>query len=87
MIDQQEDGTLLYASLIIQIKNTYFCVTKAKVDDPDGKFWIILLGTDQLEQLLGTLRTMGNDANLDIQLVIHLSGTTEIFDILAAKLE
>lgn len=81
--------TLLYVDLMIMIKNVYFCVAKAKVDDPDGKFWIILLGTDRLEQLFGILKTMvGNDANLDIhQLVIRLAGTTETFNILAAKPE
>jgi hypothetical protein len=62
------------------VKNAYFCVAKAKVDDPHGKFWIILLGTDRLEVLFGILRTMvGNDANLDLlQLGLRLTGTTEV---------
>jgi len=77
--------TNLYIDLMIMIKNVLFCVAKAKVDDPDGEFWIILLGTDRLEELFGILRTMvGNDANLDIlQLVSRLSGTTEVANILA----
>ncbi|KAF8170592.1 hypothetical protein BJ912DRAFT_1025317 [Pholiota molesta] len=77
--------TNLYIDLMIMIKNVIFCVAKAKVDNPDGEFWIILLGTDRLEELFGILRTMvGNDANLDIlQLVSRLSGTTEISNILA----
>jgi hypothetical protein len=60
-------------------------VAKAKIDDADGEFWLILLGTDRLEELFGILRTMvGNDANLDIlQLVSRLSGTTEVANILA----
>ena len=67
------------------IKNVIFSVAKAKVDNPDGEFWIILLGTDRLEELFGILRTMvGTDANSDIlQLVSRLSGTMEVSNILA----
>jgi len=77
--------TNLYIDLMIMIKNVFFCVAKAKVDNPDGEFWIILLGTDHLKELFGILRTMvGNDTNLDIlQLVLRLSGTTEVANILA----
>ncbi|KAJ7808365.1 hypothetical protein B0H14DRAFT_2608947 [Mycena olivaceomarginata] len=77
--------TLLFVDIMIMIKNAYFCVAKAKVDDPKGKFWIILLGTDRLEELFGILRTMiGNDANLDVlQLVGRLTGTTQVANILA----
>ncbi|KAJ7573003.1 hypothetical protein C8J56DRAFT_1133363 [Mycena floridula] len=75
----------LYLDIMIMIKNVYFCVAKAVIDDPEGSFWIILLGTDRLESLFGILRTMvGNDANLDIlQLVLRLTGCTEIANILA----
>ncbi|KAF9455979.1 hypothetical protein BDZ94DRAFT_1302808 [Collybia nuda] len=77
--------TLLFTDIMIMIKNVFFCVAKAKVDDPEGYFWIILLGTDRLEELFGILHTMiGNDANLDIyQLVGRLTGTTEVSNILA----
>jgi hypothetical protein len=77
--------THLFIDVMIMIKNILFCVAKAKIDDLDGEFWLILLGTDQLEELFGILRTMvGNDANLDIlQLVSRLSGTTEVANILA----
>jgi hypothetical protein len=77
--------TQLYVDIMIMIKNVYFCVAKAKADDPEGSFWIILLGTDRLETLYGILRTMvGNDANLDIlQLGLRLTGTTEVSTILA----
>ena len=70
---------------MIMIKNVLFCVAKAKIDDPNGELWIILLVTDCLEELFGILRTMvGNDANLDIlQLVCRLAGTTEVSNILA----
>ncbi|KAJ8518445.1 hypothetical protein ONZ45_g4480 [Pleurotus djamor] len=75
----------LYTDIMIMIKNAYFCVAKTIVDQPDGKFWLILLGTDRLEVLFGILRTMvGNDANLDVlQLVLRLTGTTEVSTILA----
>ncbi|KAJ7749861.1 hypothetical protein B0H14DRAFT_3603375 [Mycena olivaceomarginata] len=77
--------TLLFVDIMLKIKNAYFCVAKAKVDDPTGKFWLILLGTDRLEELFGILRTMiGNDANLDVlQLAGRLTGTTQVANILA----
>ncbi|KAF7328292.1 hypothetical protein MSAN_02488500 [Mycena sanguinolenta] len=77
--------TLLYVDIMIMIKNAYFCVAKAKVDDPLGNFWLILLGTDRLEELFGILRTViGNDRNLDVlQLVERITGTMEIANILA----
>ena len=77
--------TNLYIDLMIMIKNIIFCVAKAKIDDLDGEFFIILLGTDRLEELFRILRTMvGNDANLNIlQLISHLAGTTEVSNIFA----
>lgn len=82
-----KDGlpTLLYTDLMVMIKNAYFCVAKAKVDNPNGSFWVILLGTDRLEELFGDLRTMvGNDANLDLlQVSWRLSGTAEVANILS----
>ncbi|KAF6752515.1 hypothetical protein DFP72DRAFT_815400 [Ephemerocybe angulata] len=77
--------TLLYTDIMIMLKNVFFCVAKAKVDDPDGEFWIILLGTDRLEEIFGDLRTMiGNDANLDIlQVSWRLGSTAEVANILA----
>jgi len=75
----------LFIDIMIMIKNVYFCVAKCKIDNPEGSFWIILLGTDRLEELFGILRTMvGNDANLDfLQLVSRITGTTEVSNILA----
>ncbi|KAJ7181372.1 hypothetical protein C8R43DRAFT_1101284 [Mycena crocata] len=77
-------ASLLYTDIMIIIKNVFFCVAKAKVDDPLGKFWIILLGTDRLEELFGILRTMiGNDTNCDmLQILDRLRGTTEVSTIL-----
>jgi hypothetical protein len=55
-------------------------MAKAKINNSDGEFWLILLGTDWLEELLGILRTMvGNDMNLNIlHLVSCLSGPVKI---------
>ncbi|KAF8154653.1 hypothetical protein B0H34DRAFT_783778 [Crassisporium funariophilum] len=35
--------TNLYIDVMIMIKNVLFCVAKAKVDNPNGEFWVILL--------------------------------------------
>lgn len=72
--------SLLYVDIMIMIKNVYFCVAKAKVDDPNGNFYVLLLGTDRLEELFGILRTMiGNNTNLDVyQLASRLTGTTQV---------
>ena len=43
--------TTLYWDIQIMIKNAYFCIAKAKCDDPGRKFFLILLGTNQLEWL------------------------------------
>jgi hypothetical protein len=48
------------------IKNVYFCVAKTQIDDPDGSFWIILLGSNPLEALFGKVHTIqGNDLNIN----------------------
>jgi hypothetical protein len=57
----------LYFDVQTCIKNAFFCVAKTKLDDPDGQFWLILLGTDALEHLFGVVRTMiSTDANADL---------------------
>ena len=43
-----------YVNIMIMIKNVYFCITKFKKDNPNGKFFIILLGTDRLEGFFGS---------------------------------
>ena len=75
----------LCINLMIMIKNAYFCVAKAKVDDLIGKIFLILLGTNWLEDIFGILWTMvGNDSTLDLlQLILHLGGTTKVSAILA----
>lgn len=75
----------LYHDLQTMVKNAYFCVAKTKVDDPDGEFWLILLGEDRTEELFGDIRTMaGGDSNVDVlQLSSRASGAAECANILA----
>ena len=70
---------------MLMMKNIFYCVAKAKVDTPQGKFYLILLGTDHLETFFGLIRTaFGTDANVDIlQLGSRASGLTEVALILA----
>ena len=74
-----------YVDVMIMIKNAYFCVAKSKVDHPDGKFFLILLGTDKLEGFFGLIRTaVGTDCNADLlQLGSRASGLTEVAVILS----
>src|SRR5260221_6127323 len=78
-------STNLFLNVMLMIKTTYFCLAKAIADNPQGSFWLILLGTDRLEELFGILRIMvGNDSNMDMtQMVSRLSSTTEVANILA----
>jgi hypothetical protein len=39
----------LYFDLMTMIKNAYLCIAKTQIDDPEGSFWIILLGSDPLK--------------------------------------
>jgi len=77
--------TSLFVDIGIMVKNVFFCIAKAKVDHPNDPFFLVLLGTDQLESLFGILHTMvGNDANLNIlQLALRITSTTEVSTILA----
>ncbi|KAH8983773.1 hypothetical protein EDB86DRAFT_3066228 [Lactarius hatsudake] len=59
--------SLTFKDLVLLVKNTYFCVAKAKIYTPDGDFYLILNGTDQLESTFGVVRSMvGNDTNADV---------------------
>ena len=61
------------------------CVVKTQVDDPSSRFWLILLGTDALEEVFGKVCTMvGNDTNADmLQLANRIDGACECAHILA----
>jgi len=75
--------SLTYRDIILMVKNTYFCVAKAKVQKPESLFWLILLGTDRLEDDFGTVRSItGNDANADVySLTTRMSHTVEVRNI------
>lgn len=90
MLHEDKAGTLLmpmqlYIDVQMMIKNVYFCITKTKIDNLKGKFWIILIGSDRLEDKFGIVCVMtGNDTSVDIlQLGIRLTGTTEVSAIFA----
>lgn len=79
----------LFFDVMSMIKNVFMCIAKTQVDDPDGQFWLILLGTDALEEVFGKVRTMvGNDTNADqLQLANRIDGAVECARILAAHPE
>ena len=54
--DKEFIPTNLYINIMIMTKNVIFCIAKAKVDDPDRQFWIILLGTDYLKEFFVSSR-------------------------------
>ena len=70
--------------LMSMVKNIYFCVAKTKLDNPTGKFFLILLGTDGLEKVFGKVRSMiGNDTNADqLQLTNRIDGSVKCVNIL-----
>ena len=75
----------LYQDIQIMVKNAYFCVAKTKHDNPEGKFFLILLGTDQLEWLFGFIHTE-NGYNINVStysLSNHTSGAVECHAILS----
>src|ERR1700677_1736686 len=64
--------SLTFKDIVLLVKNAYFCVAKVKICIPDGKFYLILNGTNRLESTFGMVRTMvGNDANADILTLGH----------------
>ncbi|KAJ8085517.1 hypothetical protein PM082_004335 [Marasmius tenuissimus] len=74
-------------NVMSMIKNTYFTVTKTQLDNPNGQFWLILLGTDSLEKVFAMVWSMvGNDTNVDqLQLTHCIDGATHLKSISEAK--
>lgn len=74
----------MFFDVMSMIKNIYFCVAKTQRDNPNGVFYIILLGTDGLEKIFGKVRSMvGNNMNADLlQLTNHVDGATQCIVIL-----
>ena len=77
--------SLTFKDILLLVKNAYFCVAKAKIHTPDGKFYLVLNGTDRLESTFGMVRMMvGNNANADILTLGHrLSHAVECLNILS----
>ncbi|KZV82579.1 hypothetical protein EXIGLDRAFT_626787, partial [Exidia glandulosa HHB12029] len=75
----------LYIDTMIMVKNVFFCVAKTKIDDPMGRFWLILMGSDRLERSFSFSRTtVGSDSNTDCyQLGSRLMTVIQIALILA----
>lgn len=78
-----------YFDIMLMIKNAYFCVAKVKTRTPEGKFYLILTGTDRLEGTFGVTRTMsGTDHNCDVyQLSNRLTNIAECAIILSEHRE
>ncbi|KAF8258591.1 hypothetical protein EI94DRAFT_1774150 [Lactarius quietus] len=56
-----------YVNIMIMIKNIFYCIAKAKVNNLHGDFYPILLGTDCLETFFSLIWTaVGTNANVDI---------------------
>ncbi|KAH9011145.1 hypothetical protein EDB85DRAFT_1901324 [Lactarius pseudohatsudake] len=66
-----------YLDIVLMIKNAFFCIAKAKVDNPTSKFYLISLGTDVLRLSLVLF------ALLLVLTQIRASGLTEVVAILA----
>jgi hypothetical protein len=57
----------LYADTQATVKNIIFTVARMKEVDPEKALYILLEGTDRLEELFGDCRTQDNARNFDIE--------------------
>jgi len=75
----------LYCDIQIMVKNVFFCVAKAKQDNPNSEFFIILLGTDRLEWIFGLIWSQNrSDMNVSTySLSSRASGAVECHSILS----
>ena len=73
----------LYFDVMSMIKNIYFCMAKAQINNPIAQFWIILLGTDGLEKVSRKETMVGSDTNADqLQLANQIDGAVQCINIL-----
>ncbi len=79
----------LYHDIQIMVKNAFFCIAKTKHDNPNGEFFLILLGTDRLESIFGLIRSQnGSDVNVSTySLSSRMSGAVECHSILSQQPE
>ncbi|KAF8325088.1 uncharacterized protein EI90DRAFT_3238888 [Cantharellus anzutake] len=75
----------LYRDIQIMVKNAFFCVAKMKRDNPNGEFFLILLGMDRLEWIFGLIRSQnGSDVNVSTYTLLgRTSGAVECHSILS----
>src|SRR5258705_2939198 len=73
----------------IMVKNAFFCITRTKQDDPNGEFFLILLGTNHLEGIFGLIRSQnGSDVNVSMySLSSQMLGAVECHSILLQQPE
>ena len=74
-----------YFNWMTNIKNQYLCVAKTQVDNPNGSWWLILIGTDTLKSLFGQVcKMIGANSNVDIeQLANHIQSAAICNQVLA----
>ena len=74
---------LTFKNIIVLVKNTLFCIMKAKIRTPDGEFYIILLGTDRLKLTFGIVWSIvEKNTNADIlTLMFQLSHAVKCLNI------
>ncbi|KAF8159731.1 hypothetical protein B0H34DRAFT_782368 [Crassisporium funariophilum] len=70
--------------MVSMIKNVFFCIAKVQKDNPDGLFWLILVGSNGLEKVFGKVQTMvGNNTNVgQYQLTNCINGAVQCVNIL-----
>ncbi|KAJ7619699.1 hypothetical protein FB45DRAFT_1063039 [Roridomyces roridus] len=69
-----------FVNIMLMMKDIYYSVAKVKINNPDGEFFIIQVGTNRLETFFGISRTSsGPDTNFDVlQLGNRASNITEV---------
>ena len=73
----------------IMVKNAFFCIARTRQDDPNGEFFLILLGTNHLEGIFGLIRSQnGSDVNVSMySLSSQMLGAVECHSILLQQPE
>lgn len=70
----------LYADTQSVIKNIVITIARLQVIDPTLAFYILLEGTDRLEQLFSTVRTVDHARNFDIEQLCGKLGVAALVD-------
>ncbi|KAG9075570.1 hypothetical protein FRC06_010019, partial [Ceratobasidium sp. 370] len=75
----------LYYDIQASIKNSFFCVAKTKVLNPDSPFYLLQTGDDCLENRFGIYRTASSDCNGDILQMAERSAAAQQIDHILAE--